>query len=141
MKLELFHEDIKLKNTTYTTKWTPQAMFTAKSDVACMDFPKQESSCRNYLKSDYLRQDTVKARSLQDTGNTTGNPVASHWLWTTLVSSTSTKLKSTISSKHSSKTTKLKQTGKEIGILASHWTGTTRNAKYTSPCQNRLNKH
>jgi len=65
-----------------------------------MDYPKRASLHRNYYKSDYLRQDTAKARSHQDIGNTTGDPSASHWLWTTLALNTLTKLTSTILSKH-----------------------------------------
>jgi hypothetical protein len=54
---------------------------------------------------------------------------------------TLTRLTSTTSSKHLSKTMKLKKTGKELGISASHSIGTTRNVKSTSPCPATLNEH
>ena len=119
----------------------PPAMYTAKYDVECRDYPKRASLHRNYYKSNYLRQDTTKARSHQDTGNTTGDPSASHWLWTTSALNTLMKLTSTILSKHLSKTTKLRKTGRELGTLASHLIGTTRNAKSIYPCQDMLNMH
>jgi hypothetical protein len=54
---------------------------------------------------------------------------------------TLTKLTSTTSSKNLHKTTKLKKTGKELGISASHSIGTTRNTKATFPCPVVSNEH
>jgi hypothetical protein len=52
-----------------------------------------------------------------------------------------TKLTTTTSSKHFSKTTKLKKTGKELGISASHSIETTRNVKSISPCPATFTEH
>ncbi len=126
---------------TYATRLMPPATYTAKYDAECTDYPKRASSHRNYFTSDYLKQDTARARSHQDIENTTGDPSASHWLWMTSVLNTSMKPTSTIFSKHLSKTVKLKKTGKELGTLASHSIGTTRNVKSICPCQAMLNVH
>ncbi len=134
MKLELFPEDI-IKEYDLHNK------VDATSNVHC----KVRRGMYGLPQAGIIMQELLEKRLLKagyhQSKDTPGNPSVSHWLWTTLVSSISTKLTSTISSKHSSKTTRLKKTGRELGILASHWTGTTRNAKYTSPCKDTLNKH
>ena len=43
-----FSQKISSKSTTYTIRLIAQATFTAKSDKACIDYPKQESSHTNY---------------------------------------------------------------------------------------------
>jgi hypothetical protein len=79
MKLELFPEDI-------IQEYGLRNKVDATGNVHCevrrgmCGLPKRASSHRNHYKSDYLRQDTAKARSHQDIGDTTGDPSASHWL-------------------------------------------------------------
>ena len=105
------------KNMIYETKWKPMVTYTAKSDPACIDSHKLESSPKSYWKNVYSRQDTANPRSRQDTGSTSGNPSVSHWWLMTSASNILEKSTSSISYKYLNKTMKSKKTGKEPDTL------------------------
>ncbi len=78
MKLEIFPKTSSTY-TTFRTKWITMKMSTVKSAVECTVFPRQASLPRNSLSNIYSKQDTTKAKTCQDIGNTSEDPSVSLW--------------------------------------------------------------
>ncbi len=68
-----------LTSMAYESKQITMEIHTVKSAVECTVFPRQASFPRNSSSNIYSKQDSSKAKSRQDIGNTSGGPSASHW--------------------------------------------------------------
>ncbi len=84
MKLELFPPDI-IEEYGLRNKVEVDGNVFCEVRRGMYSLPQAGIMRKTSLPSNLTRPDTARARSRQGTGDTTGNPSASHWLWMTSV--------------------------------------------------------